>query len=753
MQLPSEPSRDFPYHVEEKVGEGSMGVVYRARETNLDRPTAIKVLRSDVLDELAEDGARELSRRFLQEARASAKVNHTGVVTVHRLGSVRGQSFIAMEWLEGEDLRGRIDREAPVPIEAARDIVENLLETLQAAHSRDIVHRDVKPSNVMLEAGGRVVLTDFGIAQVRNSELVQTKAGSILGTPVYASPEQLLDDSVDNRADLFAVGVVLFEMLTGELPHDGDTVASLVAKRLEEDPPKPSAINPGVPEDVDAVVYRAIQRKPEHRFDSAAAMLGALETGVVPESDADSGRALRETAQFDAPERVDTTPEGPPIVVVEGGAPETVVFRTARNWPADPIGKRPTDELLDKLLETPLHAEPFAGALQLGETLLLIYQGLVFAAIDLETDEVGDAVVERIPDRAPATLLPVPDRFKPEIVPHLASLLYDPDRLHEDLDSTYTDLPGLVDRLCDKGFDGVVRLEAASELGFIVIEHGERLVDIFSTGWTPDPTERHWREWVEDRSVVAHVERRRTSLPSVTYRRELRDLSLDVTPASDGTEVDADTDDSKTNMRHSTWIVRPRESGGSTEGRDSTIWRDLYGSDPNYKLLNWMLEELPEYLAERGRFDRWKYLSTWIEQISDARLYTELPRPNQRVADFFDLVTFNPEGKVLHVVRRGERVGPNELETFASDVARAKQSRMDRGDIGGAILLASEFTEGIRKTYRETIGGDGESWFLNLQNSMTGYEGFVRIASRRGFHLMLVSETDDGFKPTLPPKE
>jgi len=729
-----------------------MGVVYRARETNLDRDAAIKIVRGDVLEGMEDDDARKLSRRFLQEARASAKVSHPGVVTVHRLGTVRGRSFIAMEWLEGEDLRGRIDREAPLDLEETRAVVTELLETLRAAHSRDIVHRDVKPSNVMLQPDGRVVLTDFGIAQVRNSELVQTRAGSILGTPVYASPEQLLDDPVDERADLYAIGVVYFEMLTGELPHDGETVASLVADRLEECPPMPSSINPEVSPEIDAIIGRALQRKPENRFDSAGAMLGALETRVSPDRAVESEQVLRDDGKLQTPTQPENAVDEPPIVIVNGSSPVPMVVRTVRNWSADPLGERATTPLLDKLLETPLHTEPFAGAVQLGETLLLVSQGLVYAGVDLEDGSVGDAVIERIPDEAPATLFPAPDRLNDRIILHLASLLYTPDRVHEDLDSSYTNLPQLVDRLCDDGFDGTVRFETDSDLGYILIDRGERLIDLFSSGWTPDPTEKHWREWVGNRSVVAHVERRRTSLPSVTYRRELRDLSLDVTPASEGTEIDSSDSGTQTSLRHSTWIVRPSEPDISNEGRNSTVWRDLYSSDPHYQLLNWILEELPAYLAERGRFDHWKYLATWIEEVAEAHLYTNLQRPDERESDFFGLVTSDPNGKVLHVARRRENVEPRHLQTFVSDVTAAKEARIERGDIGGAFLLASNFEEGVREAYREVLGGDDDSWFLTLQNSMTGYEGFVRIGSRRGFHLMLVEDTGDEFRPQLPPK-
>jgi len=746
MKLPTEPSEDFPFEVERTVGHGSMGVVLLARELNLDRKVALKVLRPDFLDRLSENGAMEASRRFLQEARASAAFSHPGIVTTHRLGYVNGLSYIAMEWIDGDDLAEVIEHNAPCDPDRVCDIGVQLLDALETAHSHDVVHRDVKPANVMVKRDGRIKLTDFGIAQVKDSDLVKTQAGEVLGTPLYSSPEQLMEGEVTERSDLFSVGVILYEMLTGTPPFDGSNIATVSTKIVNEDPDNITAQNPTVPPVLEAVVHRALAKNPSDRFASAAEMKISLE-----EFNSDGSGTLQSLSWTNEPDTALDSPDetSPPTCVVSGTRPVELVVNAVLNWPGKSLGTSSTQELLEKLLETPLHTDPFAGVARLGNSVFFIFQGLIFASVDLEDGSVGDHIYESLPETTRATLYPVPDDLEDRCIPHLASALYEPDRLHEDLDSSFTDIVELVRRLRDADFDGAVQLRDGQDVAYLFIEQGTDLLEVFSEGWEPDPTEHSWESWIDDRSVTVHVERRQTHFPTITYRRELRDRTFHISPSSEGQEVE-ETSSSTVGMRYSTWSIEPAaDARAEAPARDSTVWRDLYRSDPTYRLLRWMLTQLPQHMEERKRFEDWKYLTHWVAETSTATLYCELPRPNSRESDFFDLITQNNEGKVLHVGRQVSTLTPETLESFLATVKPAKNARNDRGDIGAALLVADAYTDAFLDAY-ESATADIASWMASMTESITGYEGFIRTGLRRGFHLLPVLRTDNGFEPILP---
>jgi hypothetical protein len=330
---------------------------------------------------------------------------------------------------------------------------------------------------------------------------------------------------------------------------------------------------------------------------------------------------------------------------------------------------------------------------------------------------------------------------------NLSSVLYPPDRLHSDLDTSFTDVNQLVERLCEETFSGTVTFEGDDKRAHLSMHRGTLELEIFSETWSPDPTETPWPEWIHDESVKAHVEKRRTILLSLSYEMELADQSFEVEPNDESLD-DASSAD---RLRRAHWHLEPaEEEHPKSAERSSAMLRNLYSSDRMCNCLRWILHELPSFLDDRDRFPEWKYLSHWIGAIRRATLYHDLPRPSGTGEDTFDLVTFDAEDKVLHLADRYSRVTADRLEAFTDKVTEAKEARMDRGDIGGALLLGSEFTSEAQETYRELIRRENDSWLFNLQDSMTGYEGFVRIGTRRGFHLLLLEVRNRGFQPHLP---
>jgi len=260
------------YEILAELGQGSMGVVYKARDPALDRVVAIKTINLN----LPKDELAEYEARFYQEARAAGGLNHPNIVTIYDIGKSERVAYMAMEFLEGEELRAILTPGQPLPISQALDVALQVAEGLHYAHGRHIVHRDIKPANIMVVGGGLVKITDFGIARMRTNE-VKTMTGMILGSPKYMSPEQVAGKRADHRADLFSLGVVLYEMMTGQTPFQGDSIHGIMYQILNSTPSAPSQRNPELPEIVDLIVAKALNKNMEERYQSARDLVKDLQ--------------------------------------------------------------------------------------------------------------------------------------------------------------------------------------------------------------------------------------------------------------------------------------------------------------------------------------------------------------------------------------------------------------------------------------------------------------------------------------------
>ncbi len=263
------------YRLVKVLGQGAMGVVYEAVDTRLNRTVAIKtVLRSHLADETT---ANEYATRFEREAQAAARLTHPHVVTVFDFGEHEDISYIVMEFIRGRELNQAFEAGQHFPLSEAIRIMRELLSALDYAHQQGIVHRDIKPANVMLDPAGRVKLTDFGVARVANANQDRTMPGTLVGTPSYMSPEQILGLAVGSRADIFATGVILYQFLTGRRPFTGGGPFGVQRKIVQDDPEPPSKVNPALPEGFDLIISRALAKQPENRYENAGAFAADLE--------------------------------------------------------------------------------------------------------------------------------------------------------------------------------------------------------------------------------------------------------------------------------------------------------------------------------------------------------------------------------------------------------------------------------------------------------------------------------------------
>jgi serine/threonine-protein kinase len=260
------------YAIQSELGRGAMGVVYKATDTALERTVAVKTVNMA----LEREGADKYEARFYQEARAAGSLNHPNIVTVYDVGKEGNVAYMAMEFIEGAELRALLADGRALPVSQAVSVAAQVAEGLAYAHEHGVVHRDIKPANIMVLADGPVKITDFGIARMRASTDELTQSGMMLGSPKYMSPEQVIGKRADHRSDIFSLGVILYEMLTGNAPFSGENVTALMYQIVNFAPPAPSAVNAAVPELLNFIVAKMLAKPLEERYQSAQELAADL---------------------------------------------------------------------------------------------------------------------------------------------------------------------------------------------------------------------------------------------------------------------------------------------------------------------------------------------------------------------------------------------------------------------------------------------------------------------------------------------
>ncbi|HEY3922351.1 MAG TPA: Stk1 family PASTA domain-containing Ser/Thr kinase [Gaiellaceae bacterium] len=308
---------DGRYLIERRLGSGGMADVYLAEDQELGRRVALKLLN----ERHANDD--QFVERFRREAQSAAGLNHPNIVSIFDRGQAEGTYYIAMEYLDGRTLKELLVRNGPTPIPIAIDYARQILSAVSFAHRNGIVHRDIKPHNIVVRKDGRLKVTDFGIARSGASQM--TEAGSIVGTAQYLSPEQARGAPVDARSDLYSLGIVLYEMLTGKVPFSGDAPVEIAMKHLTAIPEPPSKLRSDVPHDLDAIVMRALAKDPDQRYSSAEEM------------DADLARVARGVAVSSKTEEAMTQ-----VLAGAGAATAATMVTSPRNVTAPPVYRPPS---------------------------------------------------------------------------------------------------------------------------------------------------------------------------------------------------------------------------------------------------------------------------------------------------------------------------------------------------------------------------------------------------------------------------
>jgi serine/threonine-protein kinase len=263
------------YHIERMIGQGGMGRVYKARDKELDRIVAIKVVRQGAM------GEGDALSRFKQELVLASKISHRNILRIHDLGDFQGMKFITMAFVDGQDLH-QIIKDNQLPLERVLNFAMQLADALAAAHEQDVVHRDFKPQNILVDKNDQIYVSDFGLAKsFAEGAIGMTQTGAFLGTPRYMSPEQVEGKPTDGRSDLYAFGLILYEMVTGDVPFTGESTLGVMYQRIKENPKSPKTVNPSLPNWLVKIIMRCLERDPAARYQSAHEILADLEAGQL----------------------------------------------------------------------------------------------------------------------------------------------------------------------------------------------------------------------------------------------------------------------------------------------------------------------------------------------------------------------------------------------------------------------------------------------------------------------------------------
>src|SRR3990172_5142822 len=312
------------YQVLAPLGEGGMAAVYKAYQASVDRQVALKILPRHFASD------PEFTGRFEQEAKLIAKLQHVHILPVYDFGEAEGYTYIAMPFIETGTLADLMHGQS-MPLDQVREIITQVGGALAYAHARGLVHRDVKPSNILIDHAGNCLLTDFGIAKIVEGTTKFTQTGAIIGTPAYMSPEQIRGDKLDGRSDQYSLGIVLYEMVTGRPPFRAETPPAIFVKHLHDPLPPPSTIKPDLPEDLERVILKCLAKEPAARYPDMRALVKALDRAIprTREEPAEPGAGLATTLGAGTPEEAAALPGGKPLKVgvttPRPGSPEPAV--------------------------------------------------------------------------------------------------------------------------------------------------------------------------------------------------------------------------------------------------------------------------------------------------------------------------------------------------------------------------------------------------------------------------------------------
>ncbi|MEK7431747.1 MAG: serine/threonine-protein kinase [Cyanobacteriota bacterium] len=736
------------YEIKSELGRGGMGVVYKGWDKKLEREVAIKVVENvdtQTADQLTLTSHQELVARFQTEAKAIAKLSHPNIVNIFDFGVENDRNYMVMEFLKGRDLSQLLKFNSPLSIELVVKSVIQVCAALDYAHTTGIIHRDIKPANILLLDNGIVKLMDFGIARIQEAKSQLTQAGTILGSVLYISPEQLISaQKVDKRADIYSLGVSIYELLTGQFPYDGDNVASIISKIMRSDPEVPSFHNPKITEELDDIIMKAIAKDPDHRYQRASELADDLNEflfklkGGVPSpmgmtSAGSSGGSVGSKTTFSK------VIEFSLIDGVDKINLYSLIYRIAQTWQVENIGNKP-------ILEALYGNETLSQAVVVSnKVILLSYKGLLMAAVSDDPDEVGSKAYEETANITRVDIKScIPNESQQEFLIVMASILGNGIQIGKHVGCNSNDLENLMEKAKQEIFTGHIEVSDVTEIRYKGFIDGREIFNLVSPNKTPLPSLKAGKMDID-------VFEAKFKLLGPSLRRALIDTTIELVNKTHGSSASfKQLSMQKNNKIMSEFIeeaVRNTDLATLVSndrvfniGKKAIKYSEVIEGFAAAELMKWVVKDLLIKVARSNKFQSIRNAFAWIWNLKTIKLAQQI-KLNTGAKINFDMISYNDSEKLSVVSRYSSQGNVSELHNFIEDVIKLKKG-VNNADIKAAIYISgNDFFPEVLKYYDK----------ITKKESLFAFSSPKAFIPSGGFYLFMIKEDQDGvYKLVLP---
>lgn len=762
-----------------------MGVVLDAVDPRLDRHVAIKVIELPHDPNMSQQTKDELIERFKREAKASAKLNHPNIVSIFDFGEYEGRYFMVMEFLQGRNLAQLLKIHSPLSVPVALKSIIQVCDALDFAHYQGIIHRDIKPANIVILDNGTTKLTDFGIARLESSQSDLTKAGSILGSLLYISPEQLMNPKdVDKRADIYSLGVTAYEIMTGQLPYNGSNIGEIVMKIMQSEPPRPSELNPQIPAKLDGVIFKAMAKTVDMRYDSAKDFAADLKevlqnlTGdTVPDAVPRSldlsvtNRGIEHVIKHD-----DNTPtqygsgtaSGSPVTLSTGSldisavsgntssstlrsreynlvegiddpTPFSAALRILRGWHVENLS---TNTMLEAIYK---YEGKSQGLIINNSVILLIYKGLIIGAMVNKPELIGPAAYQHMASwqKFEMTQCMPQEKEEPWLV-LLAIMVGASSLLEHNPMCSKGDVNKTIELHKSKRFSGMLKLIEKRTLKWLGFLDGQQ---VFSINM-PYAAGSYDGEYF-DLSVYAP----RFNLIGPSLRKLLVEAQLQVVSKSINRPILSQYAGSRERqltpelmeeaLRNTDTTTIMSKDATFEIGNRSIKYSDILKETNHFKLVEWLIYEYMYALSRSSAFSQLKKRLTWIWQFKSIKFLQPIKMGSFSAT--FDILAYNSQEQLIALFRFENELSEESLSNMLEDVKRIKTERT-QDNIQAAMLVSylpipeSVTNQFHRLTAKPGLLGMGES-----------ERGFVKMGWNKGFYLFMAQLSENGHPHLIAP--
>lgn len=771
------------YEILGELGRGGMGVVLDAVDPRLDRHVAIKVIELPQDPSMNQQTKNELIERFKREAKASAKLNHPNIVSIFDFGEYESRYFMVMEFLQGRNLAQLLKIHSPLSLPVALKSIIQVCDALDFAHRQGIIHRDIKPANIVILDNGTTKLTDFGIARLESSQSDLTKAGSILGSLLYISPEQLMNPKdVDKRADIYSLGVTTYEIVTGQLPYNGANIGEIVMKIMQSEPIRPSELNPQIPPQLDGIIFKAMAKTPDLRYDTAKDFAADLQEILQHIGGTSSPEAATKTFDLSVTQQGieqvvkhdDNTPtqyasntalgtqarvstgslnlstlggsysavRAREFNLVEGiddPTPFSAALRVLRSWHVENLQ---TNTMLEAIYK---YEGKSQGLIINNAVILLIYKGLIVGAMVNKPELTGPAAYQHMASwqKFEMTQCMPPEKEEPWLV-LLAIMVGAHSLLEHNPMCSKGDVNRTIELQKSKHFSGMIKLIEKRTLKWLGFLDGQQVFSI----QMPYPAGSYESEFF-DLSVYAP----RFNLIGPSLRKLLAEAQLQVVSKSVnrptlnqyiGTREKQLTPEMMEEALRNTDLTSILPHDMTFEiGNRSIKYSDILKETNHFKLVDWLLYEYMYALSRSRAFAQLKKRFTWIWQFKSLKFLQ--PVKMGSFSATFDILAYNSQDQLIALFRFENEANEESVSNMLEDVKRIKIERT-QDHIQAAMLVSYQpITEAVKNHFHRLTGKPG---FWGMGESE---RGFVKTGWNKGFYLFMTQLDESGHPHLMAP--